>query len=187
MVELLLYVLLASGITAAVSQVLIAGIRSDRNIELQQRAIDLWSRISFLIDSDVAEGNQILYNEALPAACRPGTVLFSVRVPVPAGGAVPGEGRSLLIHYFASSGNLMRCGPPFLQDGQLNVTAVANAGDNQPALVGRRVTLLIQPNDDQERSVHYHLNILTPDQTELFHPPRSSIARTRVGEIPIPP
>ena len=88
MVELLLYVLLASGITAAISQVLIAMIRSDRNIELQQRGIDLWSRISFLIESDVAEGNQILYNEDLPPACGAGNSLFSVHVPVPAEGAL---------------------------------------------------------------------------------------------------
>jgi hypothetical protein len=187
MVELLLYVLLASGITAALSQVLIAVIRSDRNIDLQQRAIDLWSRIAFLIESDVAEGNQIFYNVDLPPACGTGKALFSVRVPVPAEGVVPGEGRTLWIHYFASSGNLMRCGPPFHQDGQLDVSPAADAGDTLLALVGRRVQVLIQPNEDQARSVHYHLNILTPDGAELFHPSRSSIARTRVGEVPIPP
>jgi hypothetical protein len=74
MVELLIYVLLASAITAGLSQVLISVIRSDRNIDLQQCAIDLWSRISFLIDSDVAEGNQILYARA---GTQPPDSLFS--------------------------------------------------------------------------------------------------------------
>lgn len=36
---------------------------------------------------------------------------------------------------------------------------------------------------EQRRSVHYHLNILTTDQQELFHPDRSSVARTRVAPI----
>jgi hypothetical protein len=55
--------------------------------------------------------------------------------------------------------------------------------NNQPALVGRRVRFLIQPNDDQARSVSYQLNILTPEMEELFRPARSSIARTRVQQI----
>jgi hypothetical protein len=170
------YVLLASGITAAVSQVLIAVIRSDRNIELQQRAVDQWSRISFLIESDVAEGNRILYGQALPAACGNGTVLFSVAVPVAAGS-------TLSIQYFTRAGNLLRCGPSFNANGDLNLAGPASL----PALVGRRVQLTIQENPDQDRSVHYHLNILSPESIPLFSQPRSSIARTRVGAIEIPP
>ena len=187
MVELLIYVLLASAITAGLSQVLISVIRSDRNIDLQQRAIDLWSRISFLIDSDVAEGNQILYDRARPPACGTGHSLFTVVVPMPAEGTVPGLGRSLQIHYFQSNANLMRCGPPFHEDGGLDVSPIADAGDNRLALVGRRVRFLLQPNQDQARSVSYQLNILTRDGVELFRSDRSSIARTRVGQIPIPP
>jgi len=183
MVELLLYVLLASAITAALSQVLISMIRSDRNIELQQRAVDLWSRISFLIESDVAEGNQILYAQALPAACGAGNSLFSVVVPVPAAVAAGGMLRTVLIHYFQRGDSLMRCGPPFLQDGALAIGPLGGDANNQPALVGRRVRFLIQPNDDQARSVSYQLNILTPEMEELFRPARSSIARTRVQQI----
>jgi hypothetical protein len=69
----------------------------------------------------------------------------------------------------------------------LDVSPIADAGDNRLALVGRRVRFLLQPNQDQARSVSYQLNILTRDGVELFRSDRSSIARTRVGQIQIPP
>ncbi len=175
--------LLAAGITAAVSNSLIAMIRSSSKLELQQRAIDQWSRISFLIDSEVAAGEEVLREQTF-TECGGGTSLFSVRVPVPEGGAAPLTLGSRTIHYELQGTSLLRCGPPYHANGSLNSLA-----PSQPALVARSVRLQLVPPEadagdpEQRRSVHYHLNILTTDRQELFHPDRSSIARTRVAPI----
>ncbi len=175
--------LLAAGITAVVSHSLIAMIRSGSRLELQQRAIDQWSRVSFLIDSEVAEGEEILREQRF-TECGGGTSLFSVRVPVPntSEGALALGSRT--IHYLLQEGNLLRCGPPYHANGSLNSLA-----PSQEALVARRVQLQLVPpqadptDPEQRRSVHYHFNVLTADRQELFQPDRSSVARTRVAPI----
>ena len=183
LVELLMVALLAAGITAAVSNSLIAMIRSGSRLELQQRAIDQWSRISFLIDSEVAEGEEVRREQAF-TECGGGTSLFSVRIPVPEGGPAAPTLGSRTIHYFLRGTSLLRCGPPYHANGSLNSLA-----PSQQALVARSVRLQLVPpqadagDPEQRRSVHYHLNILTADRQELFHPDRSSVARTRVAPI----
>jgi hypothetical protein len=183
LVELLMVALLAAGITAAVSNSLIAMIRSGSRLELQQRAIDQWSRISFLIDSEVAEGEEILREQAF-TECGGGTSLFSVRVPVAEGGPAALTLGSRTIHYLRRGNSLLRCGPPYHANGSLNSLV-----PSQQALVARSVRLQLVPpqadagDPEQRRSVHYHLNILTADRQELFHPDRSSVARTRVAPI----
>jgi hypothetical protein len=182
-VELLMVALLAAGITAAVSNSLIAMIRSSSRLELQQRAIDQWSRISFLIDSEVAEGEEVLREQAF-TECGSGTSLFSVRVPVPEGSAAAPMLGSRTIHYLLRGTSLLRCGPPYHANGSLNSLA-----PSQQALVARSVRLQLVPpqadagDPEQRRSVHYHLNIVTAGRQELFHPDRSSVARTRVAPI----
>lgn len=183
LVELLMVALLAAGITAAVSHTLIAMIRSGSRLELQQRAIDQWSRISFLIDSEVAEAEEILREQTFEE-CGGGTSLFSVRVPVPEGDAAAPTLGNRTIHYVMQGTSLLRCGPPYRANGSLDSRA-----EPQPALLARSVRLQLVPPEadagdpEQRRSVHYHLNILTADRKELFHPDRSSIARTRVTPI----
>jgi hypothetical protein len=194
LLELLMYMLLAAGLTAVVSQTLINGIRSDSRLELHQRALALWSRISFLIDADVAEGNEIQTKAPL-VGCKNDTVnpvtLFTVMVPVQveAQDANPRLLRTVMIQYYMNDGNLMRCGPPFNADGSLQVSAVATNADFTPAMVGRRVFLEVidrpTPNSiaEQSRSIHYHLNITTPDGEMILPGERSTTARTRVAVV----
>ena len=189
LLELLLYMLLASGLTALVSQTLVSSIRSDTSMELHQRALALWSRISFLIETEVAEGNAILRNQSLDGrGTATANSLFTVMVPVEVTTAGTNEPqlRTVPIHYYMENRNLMRCGPPFNTDGSLQVGATATASDLSPALVGRRVTLALQPSTpaaDAGRSVHYHLSFTSNAGQVLLPGVRSAIARTRMAPV----
>lgn len=189
LLELLIYMGLAAGLTAAVSQVLVSSIRSDSRLELHLRAIDLWGHISFLIESDVAEGSEILQRNPF-TACGGGISLFTILVPVELDvSTTPPTPLSVVtvpIHYYLRNGDLFRCGPPFHANGSLDLGNTPAKPNLQEALVGRRVSLVLVSSSTEEdsRSVHYHLNLLTPDGQEVFPTVRSAIARTRVSKLP---
>ncbi len=191
LLELLLYMLLSAGLTAAVSQTLINSIRSDSRLLLHQRALALWGRISFLIESEVAEGNEIRLNQSLPNQCGGGNAAFTIMVPaqevrVTGGITTISMGRVPIHYYNDNQLNLMRCGPPFHADGSLDLSAVPATTPLLPALVGRRVNLQVQNSPDalqQRRAVHYHLTITTPDGEQVLPGVRSAIARTRLADI----
>ena len=114
LVELLLVSVLGTLIILVVINVIESHVRSRTKLEALMRLQDHWSRVQFLIDADIEEGQRILSgSRGLCSAA--GTTLLALEVP----------GLSQKIHYYlAGNGNeLRRCGPLIGVNGELQDVA----------------------------------------------------------------
>jgi type II secretory pathway pseudopilin PulG len=194
--ELLIYLLLAGVLAAAAASLVVSHVRTSRNLELRQRAVDLYGRINHLLQLEISEGSTISYNQPLPEDCRPGTPLFRVSIPSP----FPSEegeatSESTSIHYFSrNNGNeLWRCGPSFNRVGglfALNADGEETGVPNSvfPALVNTNTQLRPCENPDEcdSRAIRYRMIFFSPDGQQVVFQAGAEqplIARTGVQEI----
>lgn len=180
--ELLTYAVLSGVLLTATLSVLLSTNRSNSEMLRGMRLQDRWSRLSQLLDLEVAEGQLISYDTDLPVACG-STVGSSNRVTItipylPAGTPTIS---STTISYYLRGSDLWRCGPPFRADGSLNPTA-ALVNSQLSNRIG--FSLARSPsNPDESRVLRYTIAFLsssTPQQV-LFS--RSGAARTRVSRF----
>lgn len=199
LVELLIYVSAASVVLAASAYTVLSSIRSSTNLEVERRGIETWARITQFIESEIADGAEILYDrryelcEDSSEVMRSTTadeVVFSVARPVAANTSWQSTNTSvfdrtnnrLLVHYALRPENgyfaLLRCGPPY---DQLTGELKADADRAYETMIHPRVELnLLTTNQNR---VTYTLNFLTPPATgggadKLFTKDRRATATT---------
>ena len=166
--ELLIYLFLGGVLTAAAASLVVSHVRTSRNLELRQRAVDLYGRINHLLQLEISEGTEIAYDTPLPDDCGDGTPLFSITVPSPLSTILapipPAE-----IHYYTQSGNdLWRCGPSVDAEG-----SVFDPDTGQPlppfdALVSANAQLELLPagipsGQRDPRAIRYQILFTGPD------------------------
>jgi len=113
--ELLIAAVLAPIIIVALANLFTSQVNSERRLIGAQSSENLRSRMSFLLESDIADGQQVL----LPADNRCPSIsgaLFSIWSPYLSGAAIS----HACITYSESDGNLSRTGPAILRNGSLD-------------------------------------------------------------------
>lgn len=204
LVELLIYVSVASVVLAASAYTVLSSIRSSTNLELERRGIETWARITQFIESEIAEGAEILYGERyvqcedsmeVQRSTTADEVVFSIAIPVPANTKWQSDNTSvfdkdnnrLLVHYALRPENgyfaLLRCGPPYdEQTGE-------RTGGELKADADRAYETMIHPRAELNllttnlNRVTYTLNFLNPAATgggaeKLFNESRRATATT---------
>lgn len=191
LIELLTYTVLSALVLSATVSVVVSTNRYNNRMLRSMRLQDRWARLSQLIESEVAEGKQITYGVSLPAACGsfPGTPnpIVNVTIPYLASGTSAATTDTSII-YFLSNGNLYRCGPPFKEDGRLDlgqplVASLLTSGTSFS--VDTSTT-----SSDPSRVLRYTLQYSTTeypyseDKQPVVLLTRSASARTRVSPTP---
>lgn len=115
--ELLIVSLLIPLSIISLSQLFIAQLNTERQLSGAQSSENLRSRLSFFIESDVADGRTVELSSSSCAALS-GKV-FDIRSPNPA------SGTETCISYANSGGSLVRRGPTVNQNGSLDYANTA--------------------------------------------------------------
>ena len=120
LVELLVVASLIPIIILLASRIFTSQVSSERSLLAGQSSENLRSRLSFLIESDISDGEEILdsSDERCPAVAGK---IFSVRSPFLNNSAL----QYVCITYAQSGGNLLRSGPPILRNGSLDFQAAS--------------------------------------------------------------
>jgi type II secretory pathway pseudopilin PulG len=197
MVELLIYVALAGGILAMIAGVTVSNIRSTSNLELRLRAVDLWGRISRLIESEIIEAETISsFVVPLPADPLPGSTPDSTPDPLPKeciGALDPNDITpkfSLTIPYLNNNSKILdKVNIYYYQVPYFDPTTKATsvelwrcgpryqatgqldyADPIKPSLLGKRTSLTATTGTDN-RSLTYDLSMTTPKGEPIYvHP-----------------
>lgn len=208
LVELLIYVSVASVVLAAAAATVLSSIRSSTNLEVERRGVETLSRLTQFIETEISQGVEIRtdrgYTDCFdgldkPRAADPNPgsasrVVFSIATAAhpdtkwqSSNLTVYDRNNNLLwVHYAIrlenGFSNLIRCGPPFDEiTGDLK-------GDAPKAYETRlhpRVQMSIDPDPlkTNEHRVTYTLNFLTPPAANggvkpIFTSPRRATATT---------
>lgn len=179
LVELLVYVTVATVVLAAAAATVLSSIRSSTNLELERRGLETWSRITQFIEGEVADATEISFDRDYELcldtldARRSATaeeVRFSMAIPVPATTAWQSTNLSVFdrfnqkvwVHYMLrlENGNLalVRCGPPYDANGELR----ADAPDAYESMIHPRVEMNVDTTKSNTHRVTYTLNLYTP-------------------------
>jgi Tfp pilus assembly protein PilW len=129
LVELLIAAVLAPIIIVTVSNIFTSQVSNERRLIGAQSSENLRSRLAFLLESDIADGEKIIYppdastdpdSTSTPTdstGCESSVGnLFTIAAPYLSGGSV----QHACITYLIQNNNLVRSGPPILQNGSLN-------------------------------------------------------------------
>jgi len=119
LVELLIAASLVPLVIILASQIFISQVKSERSLLGAQSSENLRSRLSFLLESDIADGEVILSSSNISCPAATGR-LFSIRSPYLDGS---GALQYACISYSIASGSLLRSGPPILTNGSLDFTS----------------------------------------------------------------
>lgn len=118
--ELLVAASLIPIIILLASQIFTSQVNSERSLLAAQSSENLRSRLSFLIESDISDGEEILASSDVRCPAVTDKV-FSIRSPFLSSGLL----QYACITYAQSGGNLSRIGPPILRNGSLNFQAAS--------------------------------------------------------------
>ncbi|MEB3271773.1 MAG: hypothetical protein VKJ44_09025 [Synechococcus sp.] len=184
--ELLIYAVLSGVLLTATLSVLLSTNRSNSEMLRGMRLQDRWSRLSQLLDLEVAEGREIFYDNdrgELPTACGATAGTSSrVTIEIPYLAAAAGPISTTTIDYYLRGTDLWRCGPPFRADGRLDPTAPLVSSQLSNRMGFRLARSTSTPsNPDESRVLRYTIEFLTPEGRVLFS--RSGAARTRVSRF----
>lgn len=188
LVELLTYAVLSGVLLTATLSVLLSTNRSNSEMLRGMRLQDRWSRLSQLLDLEVAEGQTISYDTDLPAGCggAAATVGTSNRVTITIPYLAAGAGTisTTTISYYLRGSDLWRCGPPFQLDGRLDPAAalVTSQLSNRMGFSLARSTST-PSNPDESRVLRYTLQFLSSGTSPQVLFSRSASARTRVSRF----
>ncbi|KEF41344.1 MAG: hypothetical protein ER33_11895 [Cyanobium sp. CACIAM 14] len=123
--ELLVSAVIGLLLMGAVAGVITSHIRSTTIAELAQRVRDDSNRLNYLIQTEASEAATVGQGQTI-SGCTPApgatTSIFNLNVPRPSGTAAASTNVST-IWYYASGGDLRRCGPPILRNGSLDHAA----------------------------------------------------------------
>lgn len=119
LVELLIAASLIPLVVILASQIFISQVKSERLLLGAQSSENLRSRLTFLLESDIADGEVILSSSNISCATATGR-LFSIRSPYL---DISGALQYACISYSVASGSLFRSGPPILTNGSLDFTS----------------------------------------------------------------
>lgn len=179
LVELLVYVTVASVVLAAAAATVLSSISSSSNLELERRGLETWSRITQFIEGEVADASEISFDRSYELCmdslnvARSGNadeVRFSMAIPVPSTTAWQSTNLSVFdrnnqkvwVHYMLrlDSGSLalVRCGPPYDADGNLR----ADAPFAYESMIHPRVEMNLDTTKSNPHRVTYTLNLFTP-------------------------
>lgn len=132
--ELLVAALISAGIAIITAQVMIGQLLEGRRLEVAQRIRENSSRLSYLVQNESSEADQISYDQ--PVSCAGGgTSVFTLNVPRDDGPYADDTNRSS-IHYYNLGDHVWRCGPPVSQNGVLEHGTL---DDPEPLVRGRVV------------------------------------------------
>lgn len=120
LVELMVAASLLPIIILLASQIFTSQVNVERSLLAAQSSENLRSRLSFLIESDISDGEEILgsSDERCPSVAGK---IFSVRSPFQNNLVL----QYVCITYAQSGGNLLRSGPPILRNGSLDFQAAS--------------------------------------------------------------
>jgi len=122
LVELLVAASLIPIIILLASQIFTSQINSERSLLAAQSSENLRSRLSFLIESDISDGEEILDSSDARCSAAVTDKIFSIRSPfLDSSGLL----QYACITYAQSGVNLLRIGPPILRNGSLNFQAAS--------------------------------------------------------------
>ena len=116
LIELLIAASLVPLVIILASQIFISQVKSERSLLGAQSSENLRSRLSFLLESDIADGEVILSSSNISCPTATGR-LFSIRSPYL---DISGALQHACISYSIASGSLFRSGPPILTNGSLD-------------------------------------------------------------------
>jgi hypothetical protein len=119
LVELLIAVLLLPVVIILVSQIFISQVKSERSLLGAQSSENLRSRLSFLLESDIADGEAVLIaSSSCPTVAGE---LFSIKSPYLDSSGVL---QYACITYSSSNGALFRSGPAIQTNGSLDLATL---------------------------------------------------------------
>jgi len=180
--QLLSYSAASALLVVVANASLLSSIRSNSDMELYQRAEERWSRISSLIQSEVSEASEILYNVnfvCLGSSTGGGTTqIFALKIPY----LKADQSASNTFIYYSQVGSgasaeLRRCGFGYSADGKLRFTDTRNTFST----VGLRTDLVItNPATD---SFTFTLNIYTPSNQLILSRSATATAGVELAEI----
>ncbi len=179
LVELLIYVTVATVVLAAAAATVLSSIRSSTNLELERRGLETWSRITQFIESEVADATEIrrdrgyvLCLDSLNVArsATDAEVRFSIAIPQPPDtnwqstnlSVFDRNNQRVWVYYTLRLENgslaLVRCGPPYDANGELR----ADAPDAYESMIHPRVEMNVDTTKSNTHRVTYTLNLYTP-------------------------
>lgn len=120
LVELLVAASLVPIIILLASQIFTSQVNSERALLATQSSENLRSRLSFLMESDISDGEEILGSSNTECHTAVTGKIFSIRSPFLDNSDAL---QYACISYSQSGGNLLRSGPPILTNGSLNFQA----------------------------------------------------------------
>ena len=146
-------------ITVAILGVLAIGLANFLNSQLYQslrsekfsRETDDASRLQHLIETEVAESDQITYDQTLPSPCGTGKSLFTLSVPSGYDSST-GLPTVYTTAYIQNSSGLSRCGKPPNADGSLDFSGTASV-----VVVSTNLTLDLNTSNSTARVIDYSL------------------------------
>lgn len=121
LIELLIAASLITLVIISASNIFTSQVRSERSLLGAQSSENLRSRLSYLLESDIADGEVILNASNSDCPTVSGR-LFAVKSPYLAS---TGGIQYACITYSQSGGSLLRTGPPILTNGSLDYQAAA--------------------------------------------------------------
>ncbi|MFM7675420.1 MAG: PilW family protein [Synechococcus sp.] len=145
LVELLVTLAIGIFLMASVSSVITTHIRSASTAEISQRVRDGSTRLNYLIQTEASEAATIGQGQPMFASCQAASgvsnSIFNLNIPRPWGTAASPSNVSV-VFYYASNGNLRRCGPPILLNGSLDHGSASTTVNPVDALVSPNTTLV---------------------------------------------
>lgn len=150
LVELLVAASLIPIIILIASQIFTSQVNSERSLLAAQSSENLRSRLSFLIESDISDGEEILdpSDNRCPAVTGK---IFSVRSPIVINDIL----QYTCITYAQSDGNFFRSGPPILRNGSLNPPPT----DSLTQLIATSVSISSPVISSSKVSIDFNLTI----------------------------
>ncbi|MCP9806683.1 hypothetical protein KBY71_09170 [Cyanobium sp. T1B-Tous] len=125
--ELLIVSAVGSLTAIILAQVYSGFVRERARLEMYQKAVNDWERLNRMIETDVSESRRVVLPGVV--SCGGATSSFDLWVNELGNSAAASYD---VISYSLNGGNLYRCGPPVVANGQLDLAAVGSS----EALVG---------------------------------------------------
>jgi prepilin-type N-terminal cleavage/methylation domain-containing protein len=181
LVELLVYVTVASVVLAAAAATVLSSISSSSNLELERRGLETWSRITQFIEGEVAEAAEISFDRGfercldtlnIERSATAKEVQFSMAFPVPPDtiwqstnlSVFDRNNQRIWVYYTlrrdpdTNELALVRCGPPYDANGELR----ADAPNAYESMIHPRVEMSRDSTKSNTHRITYTLNLFTP-------------------------
>lgn len=163
LLELVFYAATSGLVLTAATIAILVSMRSNALFELHQREEARLSRISSLIQSETTEAKTVELNSPSPAPAQcedlnGSSSRFTLQIPNP--NSAPSAG-PVSVHYYQRgsgvSAELLRCGPPYKDDGSLDFDALSST-----AIVALSTELAVNAANSGPQQIRYTLTFWRP-------------------------